>query len=655
MSDIETRHWEPNRDRTLWIAGSLALVLLPHAHRMPFWVTLGFVLLAFWRIEHVVRGTPLPGRWMRVALSLAIVLGVYASYGTLFGRNAGIAALSILAGMKLLEMDTLRDAYAAVFLGLFLVITNFLYSQTIPTGIYMVLVVIVLTAALTAINSSSSGLRVKQRLLHSGTLLVQALPLMLVLFVLFPRIPGPLWGLPKDAHSATSGLSDSMSPGTISQLGLSSAVAFRVEFDGPPPPPSKLYWRGPVFTHTDGRNWSGTEMFLNRRLPEIHPRGEPVRYTLTLEPHQQHWIFALDVPGTLQRNMRVSDDYQLVSTTRVQERRRYRLGSYIDARITHITPEQRRAGLRLPPGAHPKARALATEWRQEAGSDESFMERALLHFRTEPFFYTLRPPLLLGDPVDEFLFQSRRGFCEHYASAFTILMRAGGVPARVVTGYQGGEVNPLGDYLIVRQRDAHAWVEVWMGPRGWVRIDPTAAVSPSRIELGMNAILPAPIGPAAFGLETNESIASLFRGFRHGWDSINNTWNQWVLGYGPARQKEFLAGVGLDATNWKTLGASLLACIIVIMLAVALWLIRRRPAADPLVRAYARFCKKVARLGIKRRPAEGPSAYAERVCGLHPGLSGSVRRITDLYVDIRYAEAGGDVRDLRKAVATFRP
>ena len=266
---VEIMSWHPTRERIGWLAVSLALVLIPHTLRMPVWVTLSFALLTLWRVAHAIHGIRLPNRWYRVALSLAIVIGVLLSFGTLFGREAGIAALVVLAGMKLLETLTLRDAFAVTFLGYFLVVTNFLYSQSIVTGAYMLLVVVIMTATLITVNSPPSRFHIKANIRYAIVLLIQSLPLMLVLFVLFPRIPGPLWGLPKDARSTTSGLSESMSPGTISELSLSSNVAFRVQFDGPTPAPSTLYWRGPVFWKTDGRTWSSGEHRLNRELPNL--------------------------------------------------------------------------------------------------------------------------------------------------------------------------------------------------------------------------------------------------------------------------------------------------------------------------------------------------------------------------------------------------
>ena len=655
MREAETRDWQPTRERTAWLTASLVLVLVPHVIRMPVWVSLGFIGLAYWRLQHVFRGVKLPGRWTRLLLSIAIVVGVFLSYGTLFGRSAGIAALAVLAGMKLLETDTLRDAYAVVFLSFFLVITNFLYSQTIPTGLYMLLAVAVSGATLMSINSHEPGLKILPRLRYMATALLQATPLMLCLFLLFPRIPGPLWGLPKDAHSAVSGLSDTMSLGTISQLSQSTEAAFRVEFDGAIPPPAQLYWRGPVFTHTDGRTWSGGQPPLARHLPELGTVGEPLHYNITLEPHSQHWIFALDVPAGVQRGISMSERYELLSTTRIRERRRYRLRSFPNARMTQFTASERRATLALAGDAHPRTRQMALAWRSEISDDRALITRALDYFRTQPFYYTLRPPLLPEDPVDQFLFESRRGFCEHYASAFTVLMRAAGIPARVVTGYQGGDVNPLGDYIIVRQRDAHAWVEVWLDDAGWTRVDPTAAVSPERIELGMDATLPTTIGPAALGLQATGSVASFFRRLHHGWDTVNNSWNQWILGYGPSRQRELLARAGLDAGNWRSLLFTLLGALGAGLAIIGLWLARAWTSGDRISRAYSRFCTKLASTGLTRHDWEGPWDFAGRVSAARPELKRQVETIAELYIALRYAGTSNDIAGFEKRVSTFKP
>ncbi len=652
-ADPELQGWRLDRERTVWLTVSMALVLAPHALRVPLWVSTLFALFALWRLAHALAAVRLPPGWLAGVLGLAVLPGIYAAYGTLTGRSAGIALLVVLTGMKLLEARTLRDAFFVCFLGYFLVVAGFLFSQSIPTGVYMLAVVLVMTATLVAM-SSTAPLPLAPRLRLAGRMLAQAAPVALILFLVFPRLPGPLWGLPKDAHAGVSGLSDTMAPGNISRLGLSDAVAFRVTFDGPPPEPSALYWRGPVLWHTDGRTWTAARTGAARRPSFVEPAGAPVDYEVVIEPHQRRWLFALDAPVSLPRGSVITEDLLLLAGEPVRERRRYRLRSYPGRSLPHLSAPMRRAALALPASAHPRARALAARWREGAGDDSrALVAAALDHFRAEPFHYTLSPPPLDLDAVDQFLFETRRGFCEHSAGAFTVLMRAAGIPARVVTGYQGGEANAVGDYLVVRQRDAHAWAEVWLADAGWVRVDPTAAVAPSRIEVGMDAMTPPSFGPRALGLAPSQPVRAAWLRMRQSWDAVNHRWNEWVLGYGPERQRRFLARFGVDAGRWTQLAAVLAVSIGLLLGAVALWLARPARKEDPFARAYARFCRKLARAGLERAPAEGPVAFAARVARERPALAEAAGRVTRLYVHARYAGGAVDPRALERAVRAF--
>ncbi len=654
-TDPELARWRLGRERTVWLTVSMALVLAPHLTRVPLWATALFVVFALWRLANVLAAVRLPPGWLAGALGLAMLPGIYATYGTLTGRSAGIALLVVLTGMKLLEARTLRDAFFVCFLGYFLVVAGFLFSQSIPTGAYMLAVVLVMTATLVSM-SSTTPVAAATRLRLAARMLAQAAPVALVLFLVFPRLPGPLWGLPKDAHAGVSGLSDTMSPGNISRLGLSDAVAFRVTFDGPQPETSTLYWRGPVLWNTDGRTWTAARPGASRRPSFVEPAGRAVDYEIVVEPHQRRWLFALDAPVTLPRGSVITEDLLILAAEPVRERLRYRMRSYPGRTLPHLSAPMRRAALALPADAHPRARALAARWREQAPADSAAVVAAALeHFRREPFHYTLSPPPLDLDTVDQFLFETRRGFCEHYAGAFTVLMRAAGVPARVVTGYQGGEANEVGDYLVVRQRDAHAWTEVWLPGEGWVRVDPTAAVAPSRIEQGMDAAIPPSFGPRGLGLTPSEPVQAAWRRLRQSWDAVNHRWNEWVLGYGPERQRRFLSRLGLDAGEWTQLAAVLAVSIGLILGAVALWLVRPARKGDPFARAYARFCRKLARAGIERSPAEGPVDFAARVARERPALAEAAARVTRLYVDARYAGAAADARELDRAVRAFTP
>jgi transglutaminase-like putative cysteine protease len=649
---LETRGWNLTFVRMVWLSLGLLLVLAPHAPRMPAWISVLFLLLAGWRLYTARSGKPLPHRYLMGAVVFATLAGVYLSYGTLTGRDAGVAILAVLAGMKIAESRFLRDAYVVIFLGFFLVVTNFLYSETIPTGLYMLVVVAVLTGSLVAMTTEASVLVPQRQLRIAVVMLAQAVPVMLAAFLLFPRVSGPLWGLPKDAFTARSGLSDSMTPGDISGLSLSNEVAFRVRFDGEIPEHWELYWRGPVLKKTDGRTWSAGESFRRSKPIVFARRGSAVDYVVTIEPHQRRWLFALELPATIPSMATMSPEFELRSVKRVRNRMRYRVRSYTDYAVPRIARGELDEGLELAPGAHPRAREMALRWRDSHAEPRAVVERALQFFSEQGFVYTLTPPLLTRDNVDEFLFGTRQGFCENFAGAFTVLMRAAGIPARVVTGYQGGELNKLGNFLTVRQRDAHAWSEVWLGEaEGWVRVDPTGAVAPARIESGMEAALPQRGGSGALSLQPIEPVRRAWRNLRQGWEALNNAWNEWVLGYGPERQRRLLSRLGIDGTDFARLAVWLIFCVLALLAGTALLLAQRPRTRDPAVRSYRKFQKKLARAGLERGRGEGPLDFAGRVAGARPDLAAQVSRITHLYVSIRYARDGGNLRMLNRAVS----
>ena len=463
-----------------WLLAVALVTTLPHGLYQPAWLSgvAGLVLLGVtWRWW---RGYQVSSAWLKVLLVFAGCAGILVQYRTLLGRDAGIAMLVLFMAMKLLELKSRRDAIVVVILGYFLLLTHYFHSQDIPTGLWLLASTLVVTGALLQLHGDpQEGPRTI--LLQAGRLLLQALPLMLLLYLLFPRVSGPLWGLPADAHAGRTGLSNSMSPGSISELALSDEIAFRARFDGPPPPRAARYWRGPVLNHYDGREWKVED--FRSTPPSLEALGAPYTYTLTLEAHKQHWLLPLDMPSRLPESAELKAEMTSNGLVRSKEpvtsrknvaftsHTRYRLG-------LDDPPGLLQANLQLPPGRNPRTLALARSWQRQNPDPAWLVQRALQHFRQEAFSYTLSPPLLGQEAMDDFLFRTRQGFCEHYASAFVILMRAAQVPARVVTGYMGGELNPVDNFLVVRQLDAHAWAEVWLDGQGWVRVDPTAAISP---------------------------------------------------------------------------------------------------------------------------------------------------------------------------------
>jgi transglutaminase-like putative cysteine protease len=630
---------------------AMLAVTAPHAQRLPGWVSAFVLALVAWRALIAWRGARLPSRWVLVVLAVVLSVGVIASYGPMLGRDASVALLAVMMGLKCLELRSLRDANVVLCLGYFLIITNFLYSQTMLTAGFMLVVLTWLTATTVALQDRARLLRPMQAAKMAGALVLFAAPVMLVLFVLFPRVQGPLFGFPQATSSGVTGLSDTMSPGDLSNLGLSDEVAFRVQFHGPAPKLSDLYWRGPVLWDFDGRTW---------RLGAGHPESgrfdatsDPLEYTVTLEPHHQRWLFAVDLPASRPTGSVLLGDFQMLAARPVRVRERYTITSHLRYRLgVAERPDVLRRALRLPAGYNPRSLQLAADLRARSPDDREVVTGALDLFRNQLFFYTLVPPELGQHSVDEFLFQTRRGFCEHYASAFVFLMRAAGVPARVVTGYQGGEMNPMGNYLLVRQSEAHAWAEVWLREAGWVRVDPTAAVSPARIQVGIAAAVPAG-DPLPLALRAD---FAMLKRMRMTLDAVTNSWNQWVLGYTPDRQRRLFAGAGMGTPSWGDMVMLMLAvtgAVVAVIAALTLYRLRQT-ATDPAQALYRAFARKVARRGLTRAPSEGPRDFAARVGRSDPALAAAADRITQLYLALRYGAAPlAQLTALRALVRAF--
>jgi transglutaminase-like putative cysteine protease len=611
------------------LAGCL-LAAVPHGPRLPWWVTMLAAAMLGWRAWAQWKNEILPRRWLLLLLVIVGLGAVYLTHRTVFGRDAGVTLLVLFLSLKLLETRTHRDAVVVTFLCYFLALTNFFYSQTVATAALMLVTVLVLTTALVAFNGLRRPLRESARV--AALLLAQSVPVMVILFFLFPRVTGPLWGLPADAFSGTTGLSDSMTPGNISLLSQSDAIAFRAKFDAAAPDRRRLYWRGPVFWHFDGRTWRAGDVSVSE-LAEFEPRGQPLFYAVTLEPHERNWLFALDLPAKVPPGAGATGDFQLLARLPVRNRVRYETSSFLDYRaIGGATAHELAAARQIPEDFNPRAVALAQSWRREAVTDERIVARAIEYFRRANLQYTLAPPLLGRDSVDEFLFETKSGFCEHFSSAFVFMMRAAGVPARVVTGYQGGELNPVDGYLVVRQSDAHAWTEVWTAQDGWSRVDPTAVAVPMRVESGLAAAVPGTDPLPLFG----RADLTWLRALRFNWEALANYWNQWVVGYNTERQRELLSRLGMPSPSWEKMAMALFWLVGLVVAIFSLWLLRRAHGEDPVTVAWRRFCRKLARRGTGRRPSEGPRSFAARAATEQPHVAADVNQIGDLYVSVRY-------------------
>ena len=635
-----------------WSAAALLSGVLLHIDRAPLWASATAVLWAAWRFAHEFRPIRLPGPIAKAGVMLLLIIAVIAQFRTVNGLSAGTALLIVMGSLKLLETHTQRDRNIVIGVSLFLLLAACLDRQSLlRTPLYLVHAWIC-CAALGVTTRGNIGVSNRDVALLASRSLLLALPLALVLFLFFPRVTGAFWTLPQSS-GATTGLSDSMSPGSISSLSESDEPAFRVHFESDAPPPEERYWRGPVLHDFDGYTWRQTPGRFYVRSP-LQYLGKQYKYSVTLEPTSERWWFALDTvtESPDRRRALLTFDQQLLATNPIAQLVTYSAVSYTQTRSGGPVPlVARRVDTRLPPNRNLRSVALAKEMRGRASSDPQYIAAVLDLFRQGGFEYTLTPPLLNLDSVDDFLFNTKRGFCGHYASAFVTLMRAAGIPARVVTGYQGGEWNPIRQYYLVRQSDAHAWAEVWIDGRGWTRIDPTAVVAPERLRRGLLDLLP----DSASATERMLRQASWLTQIRQSWDAANDWWNERVVHFNLGTQLDLLRWLGFDAPDWRILGY-LLASGLIGWLIVIAWQVSRssrHAPADRLARAYEKLCEKLARAGAPREPHQGPLAYAAAIATRRPDLAVGangllVHALFGTYTGLRF---GNDIEDQARPAA----
>ena len=631
-----------------------AMVLAPHALHLPLWLSVAVAMPLLWRAAITVRGRRQPPLAVLAPLALLGIAAVYACYGSVLGRDAGVAMLALLLALKSLEMHGRRDVFVFVFLSFFLLLANFFHAQGILSAAWMLATVIVLLAALLSAQYGAVQPRLAQRLGLLGRLLALALPLSAVMFLAVPRIDGPLWGAASEGAQARTGLSDSMQPGAIASLALSSEAVFTARFSTPLPPQDQLYWRGVVLGDFDGSTWTrrgakGRAPASDNRI-DIALEGQSSNYEVSLQASGQRRIFALDVPRSIERlpgnPYVVSSALEVLTIQPITSTVRYRVSSQPRYRLqAGLSFAQQQPWLALPAGSNPRSVAWARALRghgAQALAPADAIAAVLEHFRRAPFRYTLQPPLLGKHGVDDFLFGTQAGFCEHYAGSFVVLMRAMGIPARVVTGYQGGLRNGTDNSLSVRQSDAHAWSEVWLAGRGWVRVDPTGAVAPLRTQRNLDAALP----PAPSPLTAWRALAGLDGGahgavaaWRQQWQQAEHAWSSWVLDTTPQRRRAMLDGLrNLPATK-LALACGVLALLSAMAGALVWW--RQARHGDPLDALYAQFCRQQARRGYSRAPHEGPHGYAARLAAgkATPEAHAAIAQFLAIYAAMKYGNA----------------
>ncbi|MEX2475487.1 transglutaminaseTgpA domain-containing protein [Marinobacter sp.] len=645
----------------LWLIGSFVLLLTPQWDRLPIWLMAVCALLAGWRWLAQSGRVRLPGKWPKT-LVMFLVIGVYIA--TVQGRFTVDTAASffvLAVGLKWLETRSQRDFYVLFFILVYLATVNFLFHQEIVWSIVNLAGVACLLVGLQVLNApnlppgmSSGGRRL-------GIMLLKTLPIVIMLFVFFPRM-SPLWSVPMVSGQARTGISDTMRPGDISSLAQSSERAFRATFGGELPAYRDRYWRGLILDQLDGETWRQGENEPFRRPGRVAVDGgvgdlERGQYDVLLEPTDQTWAFALENSVAVSDNVSPADESLFRFRRPADTTVRYRMAlspketSQTDGR----SPENRGRYLQLPQQGNPRARALAEKLQDTETSDRAVVEALLSRFRQDNYYYTLRPPAMPDDGIDALLFDEKRGFCAHYAGAATFVFRAAGIPARVVVGYQGGDPGAGDEYLIVRQYDAHAWVEVWLDGQGWVRVDPTAAISPDRVESGLRDAMAEEgsflednwASPQRYGNMAALQWASLQL------DRINYQWQRWVVGYQGQTQMDLMSrlpgGLGLKELGYVTAGIVGVGLLIAGL--ISAWRVRSGSRSDPVVRLVDRWHRQCERNGIPVRQGETPAQLAERISAAHPHAAGAARSFARLVNKHYYdSQTSGEHRSLLAAM-----
>ncbi|MBF0395370.1 MAG: DUF3488 domain-containing transglutaminase family protein [Desulfobacterales bacterium] len=606
---------------------AIVIAIAPHIVRLPAWILIccfvswGYVALSLkYRL-------PWPPKWLCQILGIIGFCGVLATFGRILGREASVALLSILLAFKTFETITYRDRMIIIFLAYFLVITNLFYFETLSMTLYMFVSVFITTSVLIHINYPKA--KISANLVLAGNIMLKSLPLMVFLFLLFPRIQGSLWGTGR--HAAKTGFSDHLTIGDISSLSKNNEIAFRVEFKGKIPKGSSIYWRGVVLWNFDGESWKrGLSVPLKENFIV---GGEDTNYTVTLEPHDQRFLFALDMPISIPSNINADffSDETIMARFPIRKRLKYSIKSITVYNTGDMKKWEERA-IHIPRYTNPKSIELGKKWGYENKDKEELIYKALNYFKKNEFAYTLSPPRLDKiNVIDDFLFRTKKGYCEHFAASFALLMRASGIPSRVVIGYQGAEFNPIGNYYIIRQSDAHAWVEVWLDKKGWVRIDPTSVVAPERLVDNLDSLNIAKRG---------NRFSSFSRYVEFGWDTINSRWNQWIMDYTSLEQSRIFSFLGIKINSIKGILRSIFVFISLtfcVLLPVTIgYLYKQQVKIDIVKLYYDKFCEKLYKAGIERLPNQGPLDYYNKIILLKPGLKPKAEEIINLYIALNY-------------------
>ena len=657
--NLKTFNQQPLKDFQLYLLTALLFFsVLPHFFNLSIFISIFFTTVLLLRIiTYRLALKTLPRWFIFLSLSAGIFVVVFLYSGKI-GKDFGVSLLVAMLSLKILEVKTRRDAYVLCFITGFMLVTQFLYSQEILFSLYIFLMAFFILGYLFWLNQMEWNVNSTSNLRSILKLTIQAVPVMIVLFILFPRLQGPLWGFDQGISSAVTGISDKITPGSISQLSRSSATAFRVKFDNinDLPAPEYRYWRGPVITRTDGISWQADK---NEKPDKItyESKGSLINYQLTIEPTQQKWLFALDLPATLPANTFVTSNYSVKTQEKINKRSTFSLASSPYYSISDSTDIELLEALLLPSNITSRMTEFVNELTSQHPTEQEYIAAVLNFFNKQEFIYTLSPPQMLNNPVDEFLFDHRKGFCEHYASSFVILMRMADIPARIIAGYQGGEWNPTGEHLIVRQSDAHAWTEVWLDDKGWIRIDPTSAVSPERVEQSIDPTTESSAGEVVFKVSSDSMLGNLYKEAAWMLDSLDLNWHRWVVGFSQKRQNRLLDYSGLGFLKGYKLGFA--AIVMTFLVLIVMTLLFRNKIKDKRDQAriyWDKFTRKLERKGVEVNSYDGPKTIAFNAGLILPEQKHSIDLITRYYIKAHYGQHVSSklLANLKQLVSQFR-
>lgn len=639
---------------------ALLLTLASHYPYLNWSISLTSLGFLMWRAYLAFAGHALPRRWILNAVSLASIALVVFTYKAFLGRDPGVALLVLLVSAKTLEMHLRRDSNVVLFLAYFCLLISFFHTQALSSAFLVILALFFLLTTHLSFQYGRLYPPLWTRMKAALKLMGLALPMMLICFVFFPRIQGPLWGNGDPSGNAKSGLSDTLSPGNISKLALSEDIALRVKLSQKAPAQSQLYWRAYVLSQFDGKSWSRSPINSSplrapklNEIDELDQMKKNIVQEIILEPKETTILISLDfptkAPTLTEFEPELNQNGEILIKHASNQRLRYQVSSNLNYRLdAQLDNSERQALIKLPNYGNQRTHQLAFEIAQQNPSSEQRVRAVLAYFREQEFFYTLEPPLLGTNSIDEFLFKSRQGFCEHYSSSFVFLMRSMGIPARIVTGYQGGSLNPFDGYLEIRQSDAHAWAEVWIQDKGWVRIDPTAAVAPNRISLNLASTQPRSALAQLTKLAFPQTEWTHY--VRQRWSALNNNWNQWVLNFNQEKQFNLFRGLGLETPDWRNIAIIFILSATLCLAIIAIPLLRQQvPHLGALDRLYFELLERLKRLGHPVSSNIGPHALLEEVLDkLNPEKQDVLRSFIKQYIALQYAGQEVDTKNMKQ-------